>query len=305
MNRFRVRPQIVAATFAFTLLSLGIAARADADYFNLTTAGATATIDGAIFIQGETGSGTGVFPAFVQVTGNDPVHEAYNTTENNVLDNGSSPTFNHELLLSGVGEALCPTLGDPTRRCYEFLLDINENNGKGGGPNAGADADKYLSLDALQIYVGGTANLSTTTLADLGTLIYDMDANGDNTVGLDFNLASGSGTGDMRLLLPKDWFPAENLGLFVYLYSQFGLLGTITFGDAGTLPSGNYGASDGFEEWANGLNPDSPDQQCTNPDGCDPLATPEPASIALMGTGLAAIAVRLRRRRAEKRAEKV
>jgi hypothetical protein len=278
---------------------LGLASRVDAAYFNLTTAGATATIDGAIFTQGVLLSGTGNFPAFVQITGSDPVHDAYNTTANNTLDNGSSPTFNHEILLSAVGEVNCGTIAVPVT-CYEFLLDINESNGQGGGPNAGTDADKYLSLDLLQIYTSNTPNQSTSDPSTLGTLEYTMGT--DNHIGLDFNISAGSGKADMSVWIPKSLFPAEGPNVYVYLYSLFGALGSVGVGGAGTLPAGNYGASDGFEEWALGLNPT---QQCTDPNGCEQLVTPEPASIALMGTGLTAIALRLRRRRAAKRGETV
>ena len=71
------------------------AARVEATTVDLTTADATGELDGvtgglAQFIQGEVNAGTGIFPAFVQVTGSGPgtVKEAYNTTVNGTLDNG-------------------------------------------------------------------------------------------------------------------------------------------------------------------------------------------------------------------------
>jgi len=297
VKRSPVRPRILAATVAFTLFGLGIAARADAAYFDLTTAGSTATINGAIFTQGVELSGTGRFPAFVQVTGNDTVHDAYNTTVNNVLDNGGSNTFNHEILLSDVSEVNCGTQAAPVV-CYEFLLDINEDNAQSGG----VEGDKYLSLDLLQIYTSPNGNSNTTNPATLGTLEYTMGI--DNHVGLDFTLGTGSGRADMSVWIPKSLFPASE-SVFVYLYSSFGSVGLIPGGALyGGLPAGNYGASDGFEEWALGKQT----FECVPPlcgPGQQEFDAPEPASIALMGTGLSAIALRLRRRRAAKRAEKI
>jgi PEP-CTERM motif len=179
--------------------------------------------------------------------------------------------------------------------CYEFFLDINENN----GANAGTDADKYLSLDLLQIYTSTTPNQGTSDPSTLGDLVYTMGT--DNHVGLDFNLGTGSGRADMSLWVPVSLFPSDG-SLYVYLYSMFGSVGTIAGGSG--LPAGNYGASDGFEEWALGKET----LDCTQID-CEPgqqnFDAPEPASIALMGTGLSAIALRLRRRRATKPAEKI
>jgi len=296
VNRPTVRPRIAAATFAFTLLSLAIAARADADYFNLTTAGATATINDAIFTQGVELSGTGRFPAFVQIGGNstvDTTKEAYNTTANNTLDNASSDTFNHEILLSAVGEVTCGTT-----TCYEFLLDINESN----GGNGGLEADRYLSLDLLQIYTSTdpNQNVSDPALLTNSTLEYTMGTT--NHVGLDFTIGDGSGKADLSVWIPKSLFPS-NENIYVYLYSLFGAMGTISGGAPyNGLPGGNYGTSDGFEEWALG---NVPTLDCTVVDCGQEFDAPEPASIALMGTGLSAIALRLRRRRAAKRAEKI
>ena len=123
------------ACFVFVLLS---ASAAQAAYIDLTTAAAQGTINSALFIQGTTGAGTGVFPAFVEVTGNDPVLEAYNTTDNDTLDNGNSDTFNHEIQVS---ELRITTVNSVDY--YGFILDINESNNS---------TDTFLSLDALKLY---------------------------------------------------------------------------------------------------------------------------------------------------------
>ena len=90
-------------------------------------------------------------------------------------------------------------------------------------------------MDEVQIYTSNSQSLTTSNLASLGALVYDMDLPGDNHVKLDYNLNSGSGQGDMRLLVPAAAFGAAGPNTFVYLYSLFGE---------------NFENNDGYEEWA-------------------------------------------------------
>jgi hypothetical protein len=226
------KARLVVIALAAALLST--ASPAQAGYLNLTTSGATGTFNDAIFTQGATLSGTGVFPAFVQIGGNDPVTQAYNTTENNVNNNGSSNTFNHEIRVSDLATK---TVGTTTY--YMFLLDVNESNAKAG--------DKYISLDALQVITSTTANQNSTPLPS-GTTRYDMGAG--NGVLLNFELEPGSGRADMELLIPVANFAGALSTDFVYLYSKFGVLGEQSAGNSFGAPPGDYGNSDGFEEWA-------------------------------------------------------
>jgi hypothetical protein len=144
----------------------------------------------------------------------------------------------------------------------QFLLDVNENSGKD---------NEFVSLDEVQIFVGGTANSSVTTftsgiLDHDGTLVYQMDAGGDSWVALNYSLNSGSGSGDMYLYIPDATFAAFAPTDVVTLYSVFGLQGEDPPGF-----TGNFGVAAGFEEWAviteNNI--------------------PEPASVAIALLGIA------------------
>jgi len=120
---------------------------------------------------------------------------------------------------------------------YEFRLDINQS---GSAP--------YLSLNKLQIYQHGTADLNTLAAVQSTALpsdhrAYDLDANGDHTVLLNASLGAGSGSGggvvdnaDLIVLVPTANFNLQ-AGGFIYLYSEFGTSG------------GGWVSNGGFEEW--------------------------------------------------------
>lgn len=206
---------------------------------DLTTAGASGSINGAIYQHiNVQPTGTGVIDSFVQQSpqGNGTTSKAYNTTVNNVFDNNSPDNFNHSITLAEVPVEIVS--GAPYRR---FLLDINENSGGG---------NELISLDEVQLFVGGTSNSSVATLLAAllqhdGTLVYRMDAGADNWVALDYSLGSGSGSGDMFLYVPQSVFVGYPGAAVVTLYSEFGLRGVDPAGF-----TGNFGGSDGFEEWA-------------------------------------------------------
>jgi len=209
----------------------------------LLTSGATGTITAstggvALFTQGANLSGSGVFPAFVQVGGNDTINAAYNTTVNGVGSNGNSDTFNHEITLSQVTQVTVDNV-----LYYEFLLDINENKN---------DIDRYLSLDDLRVYTSDTANQSSVPFpADPGaanTLVWAMPTTGEGEhILLDYSLEPGSGRADMSFRVRAEAFGTATGSSYVYLYSQFGVLGTTSHGGK---TGADWGASAGFEEWA-------------------------------------------------------
>ena len=117
------------ARVAFTtVLVLCVASISSASItLNLTTAGSSGNINGAIYEQIDPQStGTGTINSFAQIGGNTTQVEAYNTNVNNTLDNGNSPNFNHSITLADV--PIVSILGLDYR---QFLLDINENRGGG------------------------------------------------------------------------------------------------------------------------------------------------------------------------------
>jgi len=282
ISRFR-RPSAGTAihVLAFAIVLLFATTNAHADYLNLQTAGSFGTINGALFSQGAQLSGTGRFPAFVQITGSgnpSNVNDAYNTTANNVLDNGSSAEFNYTLTYSQM-----VTVSFGNANYFQFFLDINESNNS---------IDKYLSLDELRVFSGPVALNQNTTDVDgvapfpLGDLKYDMDAGANHGVLLNYDLETGSGRADMVFLVPV-W--QGNPGDAVYLYSKFGVLGTTTVNTCGhggaaitppgttcTVAGGDYGASDGFEEWALGTGGS---------------VIPEPSTYALYALGISMLFV--------------
>jgi hypothetical protein len=236
-----------------------VAAPVSADMVDLTTAGAQGTINDAIFEQIDPqATGTGSINSFVQVFGNTDVIEAYNTTVNNVLDNGASDQFNREILLSDV-----PLVTLDSVEYRRFMLDIN----------AAANAP-LLSLDEIQIFRSSTPNQSVTTftndildLAD-ADLVYRLDGPVDNHILLNYSLNSGSGSGDMFAYIPELFFQGAS-GDYVYLYSRFGE---------------NNPHTAGFQEWS------APLDESNN-------IVPEPATALLMVTGIAGMVLRRTRSR--------
>jgi hypothetical protein len=240
---------------------------------DLTVSGNSGVINGAIFEQVVVGStGTGVIDAFSQQSppGSGITSRAYNTTANPVLNNAAPDNFNHSVTLGQI------SIVERSGKLYrEFFLDINES--AGGGNN-------FLSLDEIQIFAGGTANSSVSTFTGLildhdGTLLYRMDSGDDNWVALDSSLGTGSGSGDMILLVPQTLFRGFTSTEVVTLYSEFGLQGEDPAGF-----TGDFGSSSGFEEWA------------LRDPAVFAVAVPEPFSTAFLATAIFGLAGVHRRR---------
>jgi len=257
--------------------------------FSLTTARAVTQIDlrteifnnigDAIYLFDNTlhPSGTGVFGAdsggvfsTIQGPANDGFQQGYNTSAPDIMQNGRTSTWNHEIQVSDLTTV---TVSDT--EYVTFLLDINEP----------ADPKQSLiTLDDVKIFTS-SGMIAATTLTDLlvaGTLRYSMDVGETdlNTfVLLDFNrVRGGSGSGDMTLLVKASLFDFGALDDYVYLYSRFG-------GDNASQLAGDVNtlANAGFEEWTLGA----------GIIGDDPGELPEPSTGMLGALGLMMI---LRRR---------
>jgi hypothetical protein len=269
MAIIRRHAQILAIAAAVLTWSI---VPASAGVCNLTTRGSTCSdvsFGGAIYTN-SVASGTFYVDPFLQIskTGNNPIEQGYNTGSTNYQFQQTGDTTN--LLLSDV-----PVVTINGVQYREFLLAINE---PGGSPE--------LSLDQLQIFLSPTANLVNYTYDTNGTgklagltAIYDMDA-GDKTnwVSLNYSLnysytASGARVGAV-VYIPDSLFTQSTSPQYVYLYSQFGAV-------AGA------GAGGGLEEW----------WVKTNGSGIKVTITPEPGSLVLLGSGVALVAARLRKRR--------
>lgn len=274
--------QTLCYFFAAVILALGMTPLSQAaTIVDLTTVNSSGAINGALYQHiNSQSTGTGQLGVFAQIQaqGNNDEETGYNTTVNNTLDNGAPDNFNHSITLD---EVPLVTINNVDYR--EFLLDVNEAD---QGPAAG----RFISLDEVQLFVGGTANSSVETLTagildHDGMLVYQMDAGMDNWVALDFQLNSGSGSGDMFLYVPQSNFAGFAGSDVVTLYSEFGRQGVDPSDGMGGNFSGDFGASAGFEEW-----------------GVRDIVTqgvvPEPSTIFLLGLGLAGLGLRGRRQSA-------
>jgi hypothetical protein len=209
---------IIAAAFC------AVGTTAHATIVDLTTGpDASGEIDGALFFATAQGAtGTGVFQPFLRIDENSEFIQGYNTDGGFPFDDKKPHNFQHSLLIS----ELTGTILDGVAY-YVFELDSNQSGG--------SFTQHEIDMVKLQIFTSNDPNQTTTTfdsngiLQLNGTLVYNLDASGDNTVKA---TALGSGKANFFMYIPVGMLGTGEQ--YLYLYSAFG----------NSIPS-----QGGFEEW--------------------------------------------------------
>lgn len=182
------------------------------------------SVNGAyLFATDPQSTGTGVIDPFLREQA-DGSEQGINTSISKPPFDDKSGPWTHDLLVSQLGEV---TYNDVLY--YQFYLDANQ---VGDGP---------ISMNAFQVFV--TSGSPFTDASDLinlvssGTPSFDLNGGSPGSVRVDINSNTGSGSGDMYILVP-----VSDIGTSgdLYLYAEFGE-------DAS---GGGYASNDGFEEWS-------------------------------------------------------
>lgn len=220
MRKFTILVVMVAI-----LISMGVAQAAGE--LDVSTAGSSGQIGVAWFYWNDpaVSTGTGNFDPFLSIDNHTYTvwEQGYNydfdKTHPTEYDEITGGDRTHSLLLTTVPTVYIGT--DPYR---EFRIDVNQS---ANGP---------LTLDTLRIYTSSAPLYGYDSSAWAPNLVYDMGE--DYFVRMSGQ--TGSGSGDMRLLVPSDSFT----GTYVTMYSVMGDVPWAVITD----PE-RFASNDGFEEW--------------------------------------------------------
>lgn len=218
------------ALVACALVLGNSAARAAALDINLASgSGDVENIGGTLFVQGQVGSGSGVYTSLyrLQRSGGSSTERGYNNFS------ASSPNFDQ---VGGVGIlqinlADLPVVNIAGTNYISINFDINNASGL-----TFTDFRIYLNSDPTNTNTPISVT-SEANLGNLGSLVYTMDgtsAGGTNTLQMN-NIPTGSGTDDMTINIPLSYFtsiPGWTLTDDVYIWANLS------------------GATGGFEEFA-------------------------------------------------------
>lgn len=252
-RRWRTRGiRSLFATFAVSALLVGTVladgGTLDVQVANSLGYAVDTTTDGAIveYIGKDNvdfgASGSGIFESFLQVQ-DTPKEEGYNTDGVSEFDTGSSPTFNHSVLVSEIPTVACESIDGSetgTGLCWELFADINDSNAN--DPNAAriqlTDLEIWFTDDnEITGYDQGGSGFGTD-----GDKVYDFDG----TILIN-DVNSGSGRGDLRYLIPIEniTIPADcgfgdsDCTTYFVVYTEWGE----------TDEEGDFISDSGFEEW--------------------------------------------------------
>ena len=222
---------MIMQNFSLSLLAAAgtifLAASTNAVVIDLSTAGSSGSINGALFFESDQQpSGTGFIDPFlrVQAHGNSTFEHGYNTDGGFPLDTKPPHNYQHSVRLDSLAAF---NIGGVSY--FKFMLDANQSGGGAG----------RFGLDRLQFYTSNDPAQTTVVInpnqtLNLGNLAYNLDLQGDNSI---ITHSTGSGKYDLIAFIPTANF--NQADSFLYLY----------FASGDTIA-----ASGGFEEWTASVN---------------------------------------------------